>query len=80
VNIQATGSNNPAAPLNQEAAQTRRAYVSQKMRRGLSSRSFFSDFFDSKMTEISLSDFSQHFFVSRIERPKQGRGFERRQL
>lgn len=46
--MEVTGSNNPAAPVQQNPAAVRRrsAYGSQKMRRGLTSRGLFDGFFD----------------------------------
>jgi len=52
----ATGSNNPAAPIHEQAARIRRAHGSQKMRRGVTGRAptdSIATFLNSKVTKIS---------------------------
>jgi hypothetical protein len=65
VEVLVTGSNNPAAPVQEQTLRIRRAHSSQKMRRGLTSRAptdVIATFLNSKITDFPRSAFSTAFF------------------
>ena len=75
VEMLATGSNNPAAPVREQAARIRRAHSSQKMRRGLGSRApadVVSGFLNSKTTKLSEGSFLNRTLLELSDLNKSG--------